>query len=112
MDDDRISPVKRVALIAIDSLRNMVVNDCDDETIANTLPKVSIPIKVGIVETDFMSYDDAIKELNMGYNRNKLSKLAKQYGIKSHKFRNMPIGFHKDDIARLKEELNKKRGDE
>lgn len=107
MDESKLSPIKRSALAILDTLKNTVINDCDDETIVKTMPKVTIPTKVGIVESDYMSYDDAIKELNIGYNRNKLSELAKQYGIKSHKFRHMPIGFHKDDIARLKEILNK-----
>lgn len=107
MDESKLSPIKRSALSVVDTVKHMIVNDCDDETIMKTLPKVAIPTKVGIVEEDYMSYDDAITELNLSYNRNKLSKLAKANGIKSHKFRNMPIGFHKDDIARLKEILSK-----
>lgn len=106
MDERELSPIKRSALSVLDSIKSMVINDCDDETIVATMPKVTIPTKVGIVEEDYMSYDDAIKELNIGYNRNKLSQLAKQYGIKSHKFRHMPIGFHKDDIAKLKNILS------
>ena len=90
----------------LDTLKSVVINDCDDETIVKTIPKVNIPTKIGIIEEDYMSYDDAIKELEIPYNRNKLSSLAKKYGIKSHKCRNMPIGFHKDDIARLKEIIN------
>ena len=107
MDESKLSPIKLSALAVVDTVKHMIVNDCDDETIMKTLPKVAIPTKVGIVEQDYMSYDDAITELNLSYNRNKLSKLAKVNGIKRHKFRNMPIGFHKDDIARLKEILNK-----
>lgn len=106
MDESSLSPIKRTALSVIDSVRNMVIYECDDETIVKTMPKVNIPTKIGIVESEYMTYDDAIKELEMPYNRNRLSALAKKYGIKSHKCRNMPIGFHKDDIARLKEILN------
>lgn len=106
MDESKLSPIKRTALSVIDSVRNMVVNDCDDDTIVKTMPKINIPTTIGVVESDYMSYDDAIKELEIGYNRNKLSELAKTHGIKSHKFRHMPIGFHKDDIARLKNILN------
>lgn len=106
MDESKLSPIKRTALSVIDSVRNMVVNDCDDDTIVKTMPKINIPTTIGVVESDYMSYDDAIKELEIGYNRNKLSELAKAHGIKSHKFRHMPIGFHKDDIARLKNILN------
>lgn len=102
-----LSPIKKHALSIIDKFRDVVLNDCDDATIAATIPKINIP-NVGVVESDYMSYDDAIKELGMGYNRNKLSALAKEYGIKSHKFRHMPIGFHKDDIARLKLIINDK----
>ena len=105
MDETNLSPIKRSALSMIDSFRNLVATECDDETIVKTLPNIKIP-SVGIVEEDYMSYDDAIKELEIGYNRNKLSALAKKYNIQCHKFRNMPIGFHKDDIAKLKRILN------
>lgn len=106
MEERNLSPIKRSALSVLDTVKHMVVNDCDDETIIKTMPQVVIPKKVGVVEEDFLSYDDAIDELKLPYNRNKLSQLAKEHGIKSHKFRNMPIGFHKDDIARLKEILS------
>lgn len=106
MDESKLSPIKRSALSVLDTVKNMVVNDCDDETIIKTLPQVAIPTKVGIVEEDYMSYDDAIDELKLPYNRNRLAQLAKEHGIRSHKFRNMPIGFHKDDIARLKKIIN------
>lgn len=107
MDESKLSPIKRSALAVVDTVKHMIVNECDDETIIKTLPQVTIPTKVGIVEEDYMSYDDAIDELKLPYNRNKLAQLAKEHGIMSHKFRNMPIGFHKDDIARLKEILSK-----
>jgi hypothetical protein len=106
MDESKLSPIKRSALAVVDTVKHMIVNDCDDETIIKALPQVTIPTKVGIIEEDYMSYDDAIAELKLPYNRNKLAQLAKEHGIRSHKFRNMPIGFHKDDITRLKEILS------
>lgn len=106
MESNSLSVIKRSALAMIDNVREMIINDCDDETLVKTIPKVNIPTKVGIIEDDYMSYDDAIKELEIPYNRNKLSALAKKHGIKSYKLRNnLPLGFHKDDIARLKEIL-------
>lgn len=109
MSDNNLSPIKRTALALIDTVRAMVINDCDDETIIKTMPTVNIPTKIGVIESDYLSYDDAIKELGISYNRNRLSKLAKEHGIVSHKFRNMPIGFHKDDIARLKHIISSKK---
>lgn len=103
-----LSPIKKHTLSLIDGFRDMVATECDDETIIATIPKINIP-SVGIIEDNYMSYDDAIKELELPYNRNKLSALTKKYGIKSHKCRNMPIGFHKDDIARLKEILEQEK---
>jgi hypothetical protein len=104
MQDSKLSIIKRVALDVVDTVRDRIINDCDDETILESLPKIRT--LCGVNEEDYMSYDDALKELGMGYNRNKLSELAKKHGIKNHKFRHMPIGFHKDDIARLKEILS------
>lgn len=107
METTNLSLTKRNALILLDAIREVVISECNDEIIANALAKVFIPVNIGIVESDYMSYDEAIKELGISHNRNKLSKLAKEQGIKCHKFRHMPIGFHKDDIARLKEILSK-----
>lgn len=107
MTKENLSPIKRSALSALDAFRHIVEVECDDETIVKTLPNIKIPTSIGIVEDDYMSYDEAIKELGIGYNRNKLSSLAKMYNVKCHKFRNMPIGFHKDDIAMLKSILDK-----
>lgn len=107
MENSNLSLTKRNALILLDAIREIVISDGNDEIIANALAKVFIPVNGGIVASDYMSYDEAIKELGISHNRNKLSKLAKEHDIKCHKFRNMPIGFHKDDIARLKEILSK-----
>lgn len=104
-----LSPIKRSALAIIDSFRDIVANDCDDADIVKTIPNINIPIDVGIKEKDYMSYDDAIDFLKIGYNRNRLSELAKKHGIKSHKFRKMPIGFHIKDIERLKTILDSEK---
>lgn len=107
MDSKELSPIKKTALSIVDFVRDVVINDCDDETLLKTTSHLSDFVDVGVREKDYLNYDEAIKVLGIGYNRNKLASLARMYNIKCHRFRNMPIGFHKDDIAKLKEIIDR-----
>lgn len=60
-------------------------------------------------EKEFINYDDALKELGMGYNRNKLSALAKAHGIKNYTFNNVHIGFKLSEILELKKKIAKEK---
>lgn len=103
MDELKLSPMKRALLAMWDKVREQIISpECDDEAIIVNTSKLKILNQDAFREEEFMTYDEAIKELKIPYNRNKLSSLVKKYGIKSRKFKNSPVGFHKDDIARLK----------
>lgn len=103
MSADNISPAKKTILDLWDKVRGQLLSpECDDEAIMVNANKLNILNRDSFREEDYMSYDEAIKELGINYNRNRLSELAKAHGIKSRKFKNSPAGFHKDDIMRLK----------
>lgn len=103
MSTDNISPTKKALLVMWDAVRERIISpECDDEAILANASKMRILNQDVFREDEFMTYDEAIKELGISYNRNKLSTLAKKYGIKNRKFKNCPAGFHKDDITRLK----------
>ena len=103
MSIDKISPTKKALLAMWDTVREQIISpECDDEAIIANSSKLRTLNQDAFREEEFMTYDEAIKELGINYNRNKLSALAKKYGIKNYKFKNSPAGFHKDDIARLK----------
>lgn len=97
-----LSKTKRFVLSIIDSIRDQVVNDCDDETLTSRMGDLRIIDKDAFHEDDYYTYDEAIAALGIGYNRNKLSELAKTHNIRSRKFKNVPVGFHKDDVNKLR----------
>lgn len=109
MSTDNLSPTKKALLAMWEAVRERIISpECDDEAILANANKLKILNQDAFREDEFMTYDEAIKELGINYNRNKLSALAKKHGIKSHKFKNSPAGFHKDDITRLKLILRQK----
>lgn len=97
-----ISKTKKSVLAMMDAFRDMIINDCDDETIMLKMHDLQVLDKDSFREEDYLTYDEAIKELGINYNRNKLSSLAKKYGIRNRKFNSMHVGFHRDDIRKLK----------
>lgn len=103
MNTNELSPIKKAALEMWEKVRDLILSpECDDDAVLVASTKINILNKDAFREEDYLSYDDAIKELGIGYNRNKLSDLAKKHGIKNHKFKHFPAGFHRDDIAKLK----------
>lgn len=102
-----ISKTKLSVLSMIDSFKNMVINDCDDETIMLKIHDLQILDNGTFREEDYLTYDEAIKELGINYNRNRLSDLAKKHGIRNRKFNSTHVGFHRDDIRKLKLLLQK-----
>lgn len=104
-----LSKTKKLVLSVIDNIREQVINDCDDETLVSRMSDFKVLDTDAFHEDDYYTYDEAIAELGIAYNRNKLSDLAKKYGVRNRKFKNVSIGFHKDDIGKLKILLNRQR---
>lgn len=104
-----ISKTKQFVLSVIDNIREQVINDCDDETLTARMSDIRVLDVDAFHEDDYYTYDEAINELGIGYNRNRLSELTKKYNIRNRKFKNVSVGFHKDDIMKLKIILNKNR---
>lgn len=102
-----LSSTKRFVISIIDSVREQVLYECDDETLISRIGDLRILDKDAFHEDDYYTYDEAIAELGIGYNRNKLSELAKTHNVRNRKFKNVPVGFHKDDINKLKIILSK-----
>lgn len=98
-----MTPLKAALIKSIDALKERFMSeDCDDEAIISNMHRLDILNDKAFREDEFLNYDEAIKELGIGYNRNKLSELTKEYNIKSVTFKNAKIGFRRRDIDRLK----------
>lgn len=111
-----ISKTRKMLLDMIDVFKEKIISgECDDDTIAAKISDIGLLNADSFREDDYLNYDEAIKELGIGYNRNKLSELAKKHGVKNRVFNSTHIGFHIDDIRKLKlilerEKLNKDAG--
>lgn len=104
---ENLSKTKRFVLSIIDEVRSQVLTECDDETLVSRMSDLRVVDQDAFHEDDYYTYDEAISELGIGYNRNRLSELAKKHNIRNRKFKNVPVGFHKDDINKLKIILSK-----
>lgn len=104
-----ISKTKQFVLSIIDNIREQVLNDCDDETLMSRINDTRVLNADAFREEDYYTYDEAISELGIAYNRNRLSELAKRHGIKNRKFNTVHVGFHKDDVNKLKIILSRER---
>lgn len=105
----KLSKTKQFVLSIIDNVREQVLNDCDDETLTARMSDMRVLDMEAFHEDDYYTYDEAIAELGIGYNRNKLADLARKHNIRNRKFKNVSVGFHKDDIQKLKLILNKSK---
>lgn len=103
--------IQQLALSIVNStarkLREQITNECSDDEITQNMVRMHPDTRGAYREKEFINYDDALKELGIGYNRNKLSALAKAHGIKNYTFNNVHIGFKVADILTLKRKLAK-----
>lgn len=97
-----LSRTKRFVLSIIDEVREQVLTECDDETLVSRMSDLRVVDRNAFHEDDYYTYDEAIAELEIGYNRNRLAELAKKHNVRNKKFKNVSVGFHKDDIRKLK----------
>lgn len=100
-ETNNLSAIKRTALVIMDSLKEQIMTDCNDEELQEAMAKFH-PQSHGYVKKDeFVNYDDALKILGLSNNRTKLNNLCKQYGIKNQKINNVCVGFLRKEIERL-----------
>ena len=93
---DGLSPVKRAAIAALDSVKKMILTDCSDEDVAKAMVKFHPSSDTDYFNPDdYLNYDEACKILHLGNNRGKLNRLCKKYGIINHSVKNRPLGFRR-----------------
>lgn len=97
-----LSKTKEFVLSIIDCVRRQVIEDCDDETLTARMYDMKVLETDVFREDDYYTYDEAIKALGIKYNRNRLAELTRKYNIRNRRFKNVFVGFHKDDINKLK----------
>ena len=97
------SPTMKYAIHLLKGVIKDITNgECSEEELADALGRFNPENRGYIKEGDYMNYDEACKELGIGWNRNRLNNLCKKYNVVNHKFNNAHIGFAKRDIMELK----------
>lgn len=105
-DYKKFGMVKKMALEFLDSLKERVMNDCDEQEILDTMAKYHPSVNKDYFNPkDYCNYDEACKILHLSSNRAKLRQLCDEYGIECVYVKNRPLGFPKKDIERLAELL-------
>lgn len=103
MNEEKLSPIKRAALVLLDRLKEQVISGCDETEIVSTMAKFNPENNGYFKQDDFVTADKAMKILHLGQNRSRFFQLTKEYGIENHKISNQNIGFLRKDIDRLAE---------
>lgn len=105
-----LSPIMKVALNVIDSVREQIVNgECDESAVATTLTKLHPSSdKDYINPKDYCNADKAMDMLHLGHNRAKFFELLKKYKVKNRKVNNQPIGYKIKDIEYIKSQIVEK----
>lgn len=107
MEEIKLSPIKRMALILLDKIKEQILTDCDDDEVAESLKKIHPDTSDYVRKDDYITADKAMKILGLGYNRSKFFSLTKKYNIINHTINNQHIGFLHSDIERLKNIIGK-----
>lgn len=110
-ESNKLSPTMRYAIVILkNAIKDILCGNCSEEEVADIISKVN-PERHGMINpSDYINYDDALKLLPFGYNRNKLNALAKKYGIENKRVNNMPIGFNRKDIELLVKKVKEEEG--
>lgn len=97
------APIREVIRICKRIIKEVRSGECSEEEITSILAN-SNPSRFGYFrESDYMTADEGMRYLGLNQNRNKFFSLIKKYGIKSHTFKGIKIGYKSEEIYELKE---------
>lgn len=110
-ESNKLSPTMRYAIVILkNAIKDIICGNCSEEDVADIVYKLN-PERHGMIDpNDYINYDDAMKQMPFGYNRNKLNALTKKYGIETKRINNMAIGFDKREIKELARKIKEEEG--
>lgn len=89
-------------------LRDLKSGECTDEQIDDLISKTEPRSRGYFREEDFVTADEAMKILCLGKNRNRFFDLIRVYKIESQTFNGVKIGYRREEIYKLNEQLAKR----
>lgn len=72
-------------------------NECNDEQIGYMLGRVNAENKGYFKEDSFVTYDDAMRILNIG-SREAMQRVLAKHGVKTHTINNHKVGFLRTEV--------------
>ena len=110
-ESNKLSPTMRYAIVILkNAIKDILCGNCSEEEVVDIVSKLN-PERHGMINPDnYINYDDAMKQMPFGYNRNKLNALTKKYGIETKRINNMAIGFDKREIKELARKVKEEEG--
>lgn len=92
------SPLLKEAIRYLkDILHRMENGECNDEQIGYMLGRVNAENKGYFREDSFVTYDDAMRILNIG-SREAMQKVLAKHGVKTHTINNHKVGFLRTEV--------------
>ena len=89
--------MKEAILYVEDILRRMKNNECNDEQIGYMMGRVNAENKGYFKKDSFVTYDDAMRILNIG-SREAMQKVLAKHGVKTHTINNHKVGFLRTEV--------------
>ena len=99
MEEQKVkSPLMKEAIRYLkDILHRMENDECNDEQIGYMLGRVNAENKGYFREDSFVTYDDAMRILNIG-SREAMQKVLAKHGVKTHTINNHKVGFLRTEV--------------
>lgn len=92
------SPLMKEAIRYVeDILRRMKNDECNDEQIGYMIGRVNAENNGYFNEDSFVTYDEAMRTLNIG-SREAMKKILAKHGVKTHTINNHKVGFLRTEV--------------
>lgn len=99
MEGEKVkSPLMKEAIRYLKDIFHRMENDeCSDEQIGYVLGRVNAENKGYFKKDSFVTYDDAMRILNIG-SREAMQKVLARHGVKTHTINNHKVGFLRTEV--------------
>lgn len=100
------SPVLKVAAeMLILATEKICKGECSEESVCKMMAQVHPSKNNYISQEELMNVEECCIELGLRYNRKRFYDIIRPYGIRQFKLNNQSCGYLKEDIFRIKKDI-------
>lgn len=100
------SPVlKMAAEMLIQATEKICKGECSEESVSRAMAQVHPSKNRYISQDELMNVEEGCRELGLRYNRKRFYEIIKPYGIRQFKLNNQSCGYLKEDIFKIKKDI-------